>query len=255
MPVANYDWTATWDWLYPWRLDHGTLNDHPQFKQKVGYSRTGAYHRNGPSRTGLLEWHRQYWQTLTGANGIPIPLTANILFVGCGFGWLGEAARSLGWTSLAFLDDSNWIAAHAGDLQWRWNGSAWVQDTPNAVESILQRGLSPPNSLKNTLKGIFTEGTGPTTGEPDLIVTESVISGLWHSSMGANFEPGEGHSDELTPFLDECDAVVAAGGSVLHMADTTARAPFNVLTLPEWKALRPAHLWAPSGAYSDFEVL
>jgi hypothetical protein len=255
MSVENYDLTRTWNRLYPWRIDHGSLSDHPAFRQTVGYSRTGAYHQNGPSRSGLLDWHIHYWETLTGPSGITVPTTANVLFVGAGFGWLGEAARGLGWDSLAFVDDSNWIAAHKNDLGWRWNGSAWVEDTPNAVEDILQRGLSPANSLKNTLKGIFTSSPGDTSGEPDLIVTESVVSGLLHPSMGANYQEDEGDSDELTPFFGECDAVIDDAGTVLHMADTTTRVPYNVLSLAEWKALRPAHSFAPSGPYSDFEIL
>jgi hypothetical protein len=269
MSIVDYDKARTWQWLYSRRLDHGTLSDHPLFRQQITYGRDYAYTMQSP--WGELTWHTEYWRALTedhlwhpsqqrAQSFLTIPTDAHLLFVGSGFGFLAEAARSLGWTSVACLDDSNWINDHKADLAYRFTGSSWVQDTPNAVETIIQGDLAATQQIRNALKPIYNNGSG----EPDWIITESVVAGLTEPTDPL-YSPGEGDANDLTPFLDDCDSLLAPGGTVVHMCDTTIRPPFNVKSLAEWKAYgdnptyggpRPNHRWAMSGYFTqDWEIL
>jgi hypothetical protein len=224
----------------------GQLLDHPLWGQVVTYGRDRAKVMDEPGADDIT-WHRKYWSSLTGL--VTIPTDAHILFVGAGFGFLAEAAIDAGWLSVACCDTSAWIQAHKTDLAWRRQGEGWVQDQPNAREEILDRSVENPAQLKNALKSIFGNGTG----EPDWLITESVLSSLTDPT-DPFYDEGEGDADDLTPFLDNCDAVVAPGGTVLHIVAPTVRAPFNQKTLAEWKLVRPAHRYAPD-RYGMAEVL
>lgn len=247
MAIFNYDHQRVW-WQQFRRHVNASDNDHPLAGQWVTYGRTRANLMDYP--LGTLSWHTHYWAALTGA--IAIPTDANLLFVGAGFGFMAEAARAAGWASIGCIDDSNWIEAHAGDLAWRHDGAIWVQDTPNAIEVIHKLPLSATNPIKNAMKPVF----GTPTGEPDWVITEFMLASLTDPTDPL-FDAGEGDADDVTPALDDCDALLAPGGTVLHLVTTapSAKPPFNVKTLAEWKALRPAHRFAPPQLSRDFEVL
>jgi hypothetical protein len=237
------------------------MQGHPLFGQTIYYGRDRAKMMMNAGEHNRLDWYVQYWRALTedhlwtaglgrAQSFVTIPTDANVLFVGSGFGFLAETARSLGWTNIACIDDSNWIGDHKADLAYRWTGSAWVQDEPNASETIIQRNINNAAQTKNALKPAFGGA-----GEPDWIITESVLSGLTEPTDPL-YSVGEGDTDEVTEFLDDCDNLIATGGTVLHMCDLTIRPPFNQHTLAEWNALRPAHRYAASGYYvQDWEIL
>lgn len=242
MPIFDYNKSRTWDGLYRTHIALGEWSTHPLFGQTVGYGRTYANLMQAP--WGDITWHRNYWSALTSA--IAIPTDATIAFIGGSYGFLAEAAIAAGWPNCQVVDDSNHIDAHKNDLAWRSpdGGTTWVEDTPNAVRPILKNTLDNPAQLRNALGG-----------RQDFVITEFLLQDLF-SPLDPLFDAST-ESDELTQALTNCDGVAVSGtGTVLHLVSTdrNARPPYHVKSLADWKAIRPAHRFAPA-SLTDFEVL
>lgn len=247
MPVYDYNKARTWNALYRRHVDLGEWSTHPLFGQTVTYGRSFANLMAAP--WGDISWHRAYWAELTST--ITIPTDASLVFIGAGFGFLAEAATDAGWTNIRTVDDSNFIDAHKSDLAWRSpdGGQTWVEDVPN-MRADIQAGhvkaalTKTPNSLRNQIGGA-----------KQWVITEFMLQDLFAPSDPLFDAATE--SDELADAFQGCDGLVVAGGAVLHLVvtDRHARPPYHVRSLADWKALNPAHLYAPAAYGLGFEVL
>ena len=254
--IVDYNKSRSWWWLYRTHVTFAALGGHPLFGQLITYSRERAKMMQDPE-VDALTWHTAYWDTLVNdpTHGLGIPTSANILFVGAGFGFMADVARAAGYTSLSLIDDSNWIHDHKNDPAWSWSGSAWVNDVATqALEPIHQASLDATQSIRNYNKTIWGG-----QGNADWVITEFMLSSLTDPS-DPRYSVGEGDADELAAALADCDALLDTGGTVVHLVSPTVREPFNVKTLAEWRTQvtadgHPAHRIAPSYVGQDWEVL
>lgn len=246
MPIHDYHVARTWNALYRRHIAEGSepVRSHPLFGQWATYGRTYANLMGLPK--GDISFHRNYWSALTAT--VPIPTNASVAIIGGGFGFLCEAALDAGWTGAQLVDDSNWIDANKGVAGWRYDGQNWVDDTPNmaaAVQAVYHKAsLDNPNNLRNLLGG-----------RQDVVITEFMLSSLY--STADSLYDASTENDELSETFNNCETLATPTGTVIHLvtAVPNAKPPLHVKTLAEWKALRPAHRFAPAYVGGDWEVL
>lgn len=198
-----------------------------------------AYQRWNPSfgtyqssyRAALLGADKHVWQErLNQMNlkfaGLGFQPSADVLVVGCGFGWTLEEMQNAGLNRAWGTDISPYIQAD--------------KSIESAIpDSILNVDVTAVDAREQFVAAGAGRIGGPQAdrGKFDWIITELVMEGIDPANRSA--------------FLDALDALLKPGGRVGHLlyAKEPGDYPFDPtlglseMTLAGWVALRPSHYW------------
>lgn len=193
---------------------------HPGFQQYVA-----SY------RAGLLGADKHIWQDRLAQMqlkwaGLGFTPAADVLVVGCGFGWTLEEMINAGLNRAWGTDISPFIQASKA--------------TESAIPAkILSVDVTSPTARTDFVAAGAGRTGGPAAerGKFDWIVTELVLESIDPTNR--------------TAFLDALDSLLKPGGRVGHLivAKEPGDGPFDptlgmiAMTLAEWVAVRPAHYW------------
>lgn len=221
--MAVDSWTETeWRQFYRVRASRAGAVQEPGGGWILGYGK--EYLTAGdPTRDHLAQF-RERWSALT--THYPIGLFDRVLVVGCGFGYLMDAAHEAGFANVWGIDSSPYVAARKGIES---SGSTVI------VEADI-RGVG--GQLKNT----FRQLTGD--DEFDWIITEDVVSCY-------RTDDAEGANQNVLNLAPLLDTLLFRGlpdtPRVIHMT-SVAREPgiggdsaLTWLTLQEWRDLFAAN--------------
>lgn len=193
MPLVDWDDAAPW-------VEH------------YGARKLEASGRRGVRVSYGAEWDRSFaaggfsalkWRLLR--RSLALVSRSRVLVVGCGFGYLVEAARAGGMLAWG-LDSSAWIHANKG------------AEAPASVEII-------GADVESVRPADLEAATGSATF--DEVITENMLESY--------------SAADLPAILDACDRMVSAGGRVSHLVQVNAASPFRSLGLSEWRAERLGH--------------
>lgn len=182
-------------------------------------------------RAGLLGADKHIWQDRLNQlnikfNTLGFQPSADVLVVGCGFGWTLEEMIAAGL-----------------NRAWGTDISPFIQAS-KATESAIPTKILNVDVTSPTARDQFVAaGAGRTGGPPadrgkfDWIITELVMESIDPANRVA--------------FLNALDGLLSAGGKVGHLitAKEPGDQPFDptlgmqALTLAQWVAVRPAHYW------------
>lgn len=145
--------------------------------------------------------------------------SADVIVVGCGFGWLVEQAIDNGVAAAVGIDSSPFIQANKA-----------TESRGDVVILDATVGVTADNTIKSMLQAAGFKRTA------DLVIDEDAASS---------------HSDaELQAFFDGCESLVSGNrpARVVHLVTPVSERGgndpiINWKTMAEWKALRPAHTW------------
>lgn len=224
---------ANWNIADTWNRAYRTYNGRPDQADQVlatgeGFGEFSTYldgrkwalHKGYDGDPGLA-----YFRNRVRGMG-PIFNPANdILVVGCGFGWLVEAAVDLGSTTAWGCDTSQAI--------WDAFSSAGIR--PDIAPRILNVDFTAPDAADQ----FRNLGAGNNRGLFRTVITEHVLE---------DWDIGT-----IDTALDACDDLLAGGQSrVIHIVLSTNQiepenfdSEFvpNQFSLADWALLRPSHYW------------
>ena len=220
----------TWNTQADWNArGHGytcRIRDpaHPQFGQRIGYSRLFAQRVNGPYDDALTEYDQRMRNLV---KLFAIARTDRLLIVGCGFGFLIDAFKDAGFTNVWGVDDSTDIDTRSA-TETR-GGTLFIRD------SIKGGGLS--TSLTTT------------TGSASFawVIEESVIESYEDSEMDALLNAAERFLGGGRPLSSIIHIVMTVTDT--SKPNRSLHPIYNQKTLKEWRAIRPDHSWLSSPGY------
>lgn len=182
-------------------------------------------------RRGLLGADTHIWQQrLQQMNlkwaGLGFTPAADVLIVGCGFGWTLQQAITAGL-----------------NRAWGTDISPYIQSAKTVESDIPDRILNVDVTSPTARNQFVAAGAGRTGGPQgergkfDWIITELVMESIDPANRMA--------------FLNALDALLKPGGHVGHLvvAKEPGDQPFDptlgmiTMTLAQWMAVRPAHYW------------
>lgn len=182
-------------------------------------------------RAGFLGADKHVWQDrLNQLNlkfaGLGFQPSADVLVVGCGFGWTLEEMIAAGLNRAWGTDISPWIQS--------------AKATESAIPAkILNVDVTAVDARQQFVAAGAGRSGGPVAerGKFDWIITELVLESI---------DPAN-----RTVFLDALDSLLKPGGRVGHLivAKEPGDQPFDpvlnmqAMTLAQWVAIRPAHYW------------
>lgn len=156
----------------------------------------------------------------------------DILFIGCGFGFLMEVATDDGYSSMFGLDTSTWI------------NTAKNTETRNDIRPKIHN----IDVTSLTVEADLLLATGK--ARFDVVITEDVVT---------DFLDDKG----LVSFLNAVEALLKPGtqsNRIVHMVTVKAANPITFqeptlrwLTLSDWVTKRPSHTWydVPNGLFVE----
>lgn len=208
MPKILFDTQAEYDGVYRIRMRDPA---HPKFGQKLSYTREAMARSKGPYDDNMTAYIERF-TNLTAL--FPLGLTDRIIFAGCGLGFTIEQFIDGGFTNIWGLDNSTYIDAVKG------------AEARGDVTIINQQWKT-----SGQLSAKLTIATG--SNQFKWIITESVLE---------SYDDGA----EMDEILDVSELGLEAGeplSNIIHMVYPSPGVglQFNLHTLAEWKAIRPAH--------------
>ena len=220
------DWNLQTTWEAAYKIRGGLPNE-IGFGEILSYldGRKFAYQVANDDLPGLSFYRRTMAKMGTAPNFSP---AANALIVGCGFGWLVETLTDAGGNNVWGTDNSTLIQGLLNDPQ--------IDVRADISPRILDIDVMDPNAT-NLFKAA---GAGNNKGQFRWVVTELVME---------SFDP-IGDPATFNAFCDALDDLKQSGQSnVLHIVTQEMGYPHDPsldmtwLTLEEWAAFRPDHLW------------
>jgi len=222
---ADYDDPAFWASQYDCRNRNPTSANFGQ--KEAGYLRdTLAF------QEGLYLARRD---ALVDAFGMGA--THRIFIAGCGHGWLIEAFLDLFGPNVDGRLDQGAHGVYGIDYSVHIASNRGTEARGDVlfVEADIRGG----GQVQNAIRQMFGDNRLRST----FVVTESVLEGY------------DVPSADLTQILDAAEIILESGQpltNIIHMVTVDANPPWIRLSLPEWKAVRPAHSWMSN---TTFEAL
>ncbi len=208
MAKITYNTQAEYDGVYRIRMRDPA---HPKFGQKLSYTREAMARSKGPYDDNMTAYQERF-DNLTAL--FPLATADRIIVAGCGLGFTLEPFIDAGFTNIWGIDNSPYI---------------------NGIKATEARGDVEIIDEQFTNSGSLNAALIATTGGNNFkwVITESVLE---------SYDDGA----EMDEILDVAEIGLTNGeplDQIIHMVYPTPGVglQFNLHTLAEWKAIRPAH--------------
>lgn len=224
--MAVDNWTQTqWDTFYRTR---DLRPESPTYRQYItGYGKERFLAQGAPDHLGTF---RARWAAVT--SNLAIQTTDTVLVIGCGFGYLIEAAQEAGYTEVYGLDSSPYV------------------DSVKDVEASGNVIIVPDDVRAPQVRNALQAATGYRTF--DWVITEDVVACYHVDDQGGTIPQNQlvqNFDGPLNNLLNN----TSTRANILHITSIRRQiggdSAFTWLTLEEWSQILPTHNWLAAGSH------